>query len=673
MVTKIGKLKFMIKFFNSNKKKHQDKKIYQACRAETKKALILGSDEKLVTIQSKLVHIIDSKKSDQSQLKKRSKRDVFDFFQSATELCGSRKSCYVSLQTCDVDPKTCNFVLSWEYDGQLVNFELTALSKAWVAVVLSDDRYLGNDNIIVCSRYPETERLSIDHYYKKKDDSVLYKIEPEDYLKNKEISYNAKEAYITCRFSRPKTVDNEFVSDLSKPHFIYVERGAPGEMIVEKLNRLYQPSESQVEFASNIYVTTSPRSWLVKVHAILGIIAWVFLGSIGILLARYYKPLWPNQVLNSFRVWFSFHRSIMIFVTLLSLLSLLFALVELNWNWSSNGNDYLHSILGVIVIICSCINPILGFFRPSPTSYLRCLYFWCHWLVGVVAYCLAIPTIFIGMDLSKSDVPNWCSWLLFFWVIFHIIVEIVLEVHYCCTFSQLQGNYSEKNTDYDKINKIPIKKKNPPIKKKLKKHFLNPIIITYLEENFFQRFSMETKSVVCLFTSDNFEKFDIMEVFYQYSIHFNIFFVIELLFNAISSAYQNFFQHLMHGKDRHENISNSSASLYHSDHDDELIESHQSILNAIFAAFSTSCISVTIIICLIIRKIIMWRFRYHSRIKIQRYSKNNLKNINDVKENIPNEIENKPINENLNLIVKQNFDQTIPKKFCPKCSPNNFL
>lgn len=170
------------------------------------------------------------------------------------------------MNTCDVDPKTCNFVLSWEFDGQFVNFELTGLSKAWVAVVLSNDRYLGNDNIIVCSRYPETERLSIDHYFLKKDDTLLYKIEPEDNLKNKEINYNSKEAYITCKFSRPKTVDNEFVSDLSKPHFIYVERGAPGEMIVEKLNRLFLPSESQVEFANNFYVATSPRSWLVKVH-----------------------------------------------------------------------------------------------------------------------------------------------------------------------------------------------------------------------------------------------------------------------------------------------------------------------------------------------------------------------------------------------------------------------
>lgn len=110
--------------------------------------------------------------------------------------------------------------------------------------------------------------MSIDHYFKKKDDSTLYKIEPEDYLKNKQISFNPTGAFISCKFSRAKTVDNEFVSDLAKPHYVYVERGAPGELIVDKLNRLFQPSESQVEFGSNIYVATSSRSWLVKVHGI---------------------------------------------------------------------------------------------------------------------------------------------------------------------------------------------------------------------------------------------------------------------------------------------------------------------------------------------------------------------------------------------------------------------
>jgi hypothetical protein len=46
----------------------------------------------------------------------------------------------------------------------------------------------------------------------------------------------------------------------------------------------------------------------------------------------------------------------MVFVTLITLLSFLFALIELDWKWSSEGHNYLHAVLGLIVVICSVIN-----------------------------------------------------------------------------------------------------------------------------------------------------------------------------------------------------------------------------------------------------------------------------------------------------------------------------
>lgn len=396
-----------------------------------------------------------------NEIKPRFKRDVTKNFEYALSQCGTRKSCYVSLKSCDSDPKTCNFVLNWDYDGNLINYELTGLSYFWIGVAFSEDIYWGDDNAVICSRNPDTGRLAIDQYFKPKpDSSPMIQLSPNQLL-NTHITYD-EIGLISCKFSRTKASENRYVTDMNKPHYIYVERGAPGETVGEKLGSKFQPSDNKVEFAKSVYVPTSSRSWLVKLHAILGIIAWILLGSIGILIARYYKPLWPNHVLQSFRVWFTFHRSLMVFVTLLTLLSFLFALIEMDWVWSKSGHDLLHATLGIIVIICSCINPILGFFRPQPDTSLRCVFFWLHWIIGAVAYCLAVPTIFIGMDLAKSDIPNWCAWLLFAWVIFHIIVEIVLEVHYCCTFTQLSGNLNEKNIDYDQINKPSNKKKFPP-------------------------------------------------------------------------------------------------------------------------------------------------------------------------------------------------------------------
>jgi hypothetical protein len=158
--------------------------------------------------------------------------------------------------------------------------------------------------VVVCSRNPENNQLSIDHYFKRRDDPQMIKLEP-DYLTNKYITFNQLDGYIYCKFSRPRTTTNRYISDLSHPLYIHIERGAPGEMIPDKLNRMFQPSESRVEFTNTVYAPSSSRSWLVKVHAILGLIAWIFLASIGILIARYYKPLWPSHVLYHYRVWFS--------------------------------------------------------------------------------------------------------------------------------------------------------------------------------------------------------------------------------------------------------------------------------------------------------------------------------------------------------------------------------
>jgi hypothetical protein len=249
--------------------------------------------------------VSDTDSNSESAAVKKTKRDANQHFAMSTSQCGSRKSCYVSLKTCDVDPKTCNFVLSWDYDGELVNYELTGLSSNWIQLVFSQDQELGNDNVITCVKQPGTENVLVSQLYKHSKDSDLERLsEGTDNLVKKQGFYNPA-GYIFCKFSRPKVSTNPLVTDLSIPHYVYIERGQPGEIPGESLGKRFQASENKIDFASNVYVPTSSRSWLVKVHAILGIIAWILLGSIGILMARYYKPLWPNRAVHSLRVWFT--------------------------------------------------------------------------------------------------------------------------------------------------------------------------------------------------------------------------------------------------------------------------------------------------------------------------------------------------------------------------------
>lgn len=56
-----------------------------------------------------------------------------------------------------------------------------------------------------------------------------------------------------------------------------------------------------------------------------------------------------------------------------------------------------------------------------------------------VQHLCAVPTIFIGMDFGKANVPWWATWILVIWVIFHIVIELSLEVHQCCTYKKNKG------------------------------------------------------------------------------------------------------------------------------------------------------------------------------------------------------------------------------------------
>lgn len=143
----------------------------------------------------------------------------------STSQCGSRKNCYVSDRTCDVDPKKCNFVLSWDYDGEYINYELTAYSNAWVGVVFSQDQHLGDDNIVVCLK--EFGKVSVVQYYKNSSGHDLLRLTASEDNLVKTDGYTS-DGLMNCKFSRPKESINKLITDLSKPHYIYIERGSIG-------------------------------------------------------------------------------------------------------------------------------------------------------------------------------------------------------------------------------------------------------------------------------------------------------------------------------------------------------------------------------------------------------------------------------------------------------------
>lgn len=82
------------------------------------------------------------------------------------------------------------------------------------------------------------------------------------------------------------------------------------------------------------------------------LIAWMILVPIGMIIARYFQFIFPENRIFEFKIWFSLHVPIMLLVVLITIVSLLAIVAEKNWTWISKNslNAFVHSIFGMIVI-----------------------------------------------------------------------------------------------------------------------------------------------------------------------------------------------------------------------------------------------------------------------------------------------------------------------------------
>lgn len=120
---------------------------------------------------------------------------------------------------------------------------------------------------------------------------------------------------------------------------------------------------------------------LAKAHGCLMTFAWLFCAPTGILIARYYKYLFPSTFICKAQFWFVIHRPLMILVSVLTLLALVLILVFHNLGSEEmphgrrvrrhahdedNQHSFVnsaHSIFGVLTISISIIQVIMGFLR----------------------------------------------------------------------------------------------------------------------------------------------------------------------------------------------------------------------------------------------------------------------------------------------------------------------
>jgi hypothetical protein len=122
------------------------------------------------------------------------------------------------------------------------------------------------------------------------------------------------------------------------------------------------------------------------------VIAWMFMASVGILMARYMKFI-PYEFFE-LKFWFVIHRPMMISVVVFSIVGFILILAQVGWKWIDPAEklNFAHSITGIVTIFLANIQIYVAFFRPHPNTSKRKIFNWFHRIVGVSSFYLSSKT-----------------------------------------------------------------------------------------------------------------------------------------------------------------------------------------------------------------------------------------------------------------------------------------
>ncbi|XP_078575179.1 putative ferric-chelate reductase 1 isoform X2 [Branchiostoma floridae x Branchiostoma japonicum] len=368
--------------------------------------------------------------------------------------CGSTKGCYQAPTNCA--PPACDYFSSWQTSGNSVLFEVSGTSNGFVALGISDDNMMGSDDIYECVYDSDTAAGSTTVFStwspgktRPERDSTQGGISA--------ISGSYVNGVVSCKFTRAindaaagrrkrqsEKVNNGRFYNLRDNYYVLMSKGSTSGNTISyhATNRVV--SSSKVDFQSNTQVTGAGSPDIVKAHGSLMMIAWICTASVGVLMARFFKHLWPEDTLCKEKVWFAIHRAMMITTVVLTIIAFILIMTYNNWLWAFHAGA--HAIVGIIVVILALINPLMALARPHPDQPKRFIFNWAHWGVGTVARILGVVAIFLGMDLAALDLPPAATFIMVGWVIWHALAEIVLEVHNCSTSSKA-GRAEEMEMD----------------------------------------------------------------------------------------------------------------------------------------------------------------------------------------------------------------------------------
>uniref|UniRef100_A0A8C0XCM5 Ferric-chelate reductase 1 n=1 Tax=Castor canadensis TaxID=51338 RepID=A0A8C0XCM5_CASCN len=309
--------------------------------------------------------------------------------------CGNRKFCVRSPVNCDPEKEPACVFLSFTREDQSVMVEMSGPSDGYLSFAFSHDRWMGHDDAYMCIREDQSVHIQPSHLTGRP---------------------------IVCLLAD----GNRF--DLNESFYIFLADGAV------KDGRIYKHSKQPLITYEKYNVTDSPKniggshsSPLLKAHGALMFVAWMTTVSIGVLVARFLRPVWSKAFFLGQAVWFQVHRVLMLITSGLTCIGFVLPFIY-RGGWSRHAG--YHPYLGCIVMTLAVLQPLLAAFRPPLYDPRRQMFNWTHWSIGTAARIMAVAAMFLGMDLPGLNLPNpQKTYVMIGFVAWHIGTEVVLEIH----------------------------------------------------------------------------------------------------------------------------------------------------------------------------------------------------------------------------------------------------
>lgn len=230
--------------------------------------------------------------------------------QSSTEFdpfydgCDTKKACFGAPVDC-VKTKNCKAVVAVTVYGDRYEFEMKAApSSQWVGVGLSSDMQMGDDSVIECVK----EGSSVKSYISYTVPRPNLNVNRDRHQANIQLlAGSINDGVMYCRVLREtRTSINGRIFDLAKDkyHMLVAAGSSVHPNKVGFHNDAYIVS-GEKKYLSDVSAIQAASKLLLRLHGAFMLAAWLGTASIGIILARYYRQMWPGKSICGKDLWFA--------------------------------------------------------------------------------------------------------------------------------------------------------------------------------------------------------------------------------------------------------------------------------------------------------------------------------------------------------------------------------